>query len=189
VSSDCSAAYVSMFGAVTRYSPISSLIYMSKKAVQLSLIAPVLDSDIYVAEVVERERQSTGTRFDPSLLEMMEEDDIGESHSSEDVVEEEEEEEEIVVPIKPIKKKQKVKQQPVRKSYSSLEQDSEDDLEEVLSRPNRKVVKKVKEEKPPSIANNLPSSTLFQIPTEEEDELIPNKEVGKDTFTPSVTDL
>jgi len=63
VSKDCAAAYCSMFGTVQRYSPISSLVFMSKKAVQLSLTVGVVDGDAYVSEVLIRQRKVQGVKF------------------------------------------------------------------------------------------------------------------------------
>jgi len=63
VSADCAAAYCSMFGVVQRYSPISSLVYMSKKAVQLSLTVGLVDGDAFVSEVLVRQRKLQGVPF------------------------------------------------------------------------------------------------------------------------------
>jgi len=60
---DCSAAYLSMFTAVQRYSPISSLAYMSKKTIQLNIAMPQLDGEIFVAAVIAKKREVSGKKF------------------------------------------------------------------------------------------------------------------------------
>lgn len=57
VISDIRAAYCTLFGVRKRYSPISSLIHMSKKSVQLKLESPVEDADIFVSEVIRQKRK------------------------------------------------------------------------------------------------------------------------------------
>jgi len=191
VSSDCAAAYVAMFGAVQRYSSISSLVYMSKKAIQLSLVLPTLDSDVYVAEVIEKERQSTGTKFDISALELMEDEDesFGEFNVLDELEVEEDDEPLERVPSK----KQKPRDHPIIKKPIVLsDQDEDDDIEEVMPRLSEKKKKreKVKEEDGPSKVNVVPlAATAFKIPEEKEEELAPDKGVEKDTLIPSVADL
>jgi len=60
---DCNAAYSMIFTAVSRYSPISSLIHMNKKYVQINMAIPTADGDSYVSEIVQAKRSVVGKAF------------------------------------------------------------------------------------------------------------------------------
>jgi len=186
VSIDCAAAYVVPFGAVQRYSPISSLMFMSKKAVQLALVSPAADGDIYVADVVERERHTTGTRFDVSALDVADEE---EEEDFEDATDEFEDED-VVPTRRPLSLDVVVPDK--RKKVREVEIYSDnDELEEIM--PVKAVVakKKKKEDRPPPVVSgvlSMPPSAAFVIPDEESD-LVPDKEDNGSVTAPDPGDI
>jgi len=71
--------YSFLFGVVRRYSPISSLISVTKKTIQLNLSMAQADGDLYVAPVLEKKRTELGSKFvpDDEILVPLDEEDEG----------------------------------------------------------------------------------------------------------------
>jgi hypothetical protein len=130
---DCTAAYSLIFTAVSRYSPISSLLYMSKKYVQLDLAQPILDGDPYVADIIRVKRSIVGKAFVPPVA-VEDDDDQGPAY---------------VIQKRLEKFDSNSSAAPIRDNYFSVpgDEDSDEDDPKQLEKMQRELVEQIDQDK------------------------------------------